>query len=211
MTVRPVRPGTGSQLLLDRFMPEYDVGLVHAGVFRVPPTVCYEAALTLDIFEAPLIRTLIEARGLPLRLAALRPGSGPETEPPPSPGFRMRDLPERGWLLLGEKPGAEMVLGMVGQPWKARGGAPSKPVTPDSFADFDEPGFLKIATGIRVDPYGSGSTILTIETRAALTDDESRRRFRPYWMVVEPFSRLIRWKAMRMLDRRLNGRPSGAV
>lgn len=211
MTVRPARPGSGSQLLLDRFMPEYDVDVAHSGVFRVPPEVCYEAVLTLDVFEAPLIRALIEARGLPWRLAALRPGRAAEQVPPPPPGFRMRDLPERGWLLLGETPEVEMVLGMVGQPWKARGGAPSTPVTAETFADFHEPGFLKIATGIHVDPYGSGSTVLTVETRAALTDDKSRRRFRLYWMVVEPFSRLIRWNAMRLLDRRLDRKPSQPV
>lgn len=204
MTVRPARPGTGSQLLLDRFMPQYDVDLVHSGVFRVAPEVCYEAVLALDIFEAPLIRALVEARGLPWRLTSLLPGRRVAEEPPGPPGFRMRDLPERGWLLLGEEPGAEMVLGIVGQPWKPRSGSPGTPVNPETFADFAEPGFLKIATSIHVDPYGSGSTILTVETRAVLTDEVSRRRFRPYWRVVEPFSNLIRWKAMRMLARRLN-------
>lgn len=199
-----VRPAVDHALLLDRFMPECDLSLVHSGVFRVPPEVCYDAVLTLDVFEAPLIRALIEARGLPLRLAALLPG---RTAPaaPEAAGFRMRDLPERGWLLLGETPEVEMVLGIVGQPWKPVGGSPSTPVTPETFAGFREPGFLKIATSVRVDPYGAASTILTVETRAVLTDEESRRRFRPYWHVVGPFSRLIRWKAMRMLDRQLNG------
>ena len=44
----------------------------------------------------------------------------------------------------------------------------------------------------------------TTETRVVLTDPESRRRFLRYWRAVGPFSRLIRWKALRMLDRRLN-------
>lgn len=206
MTVRPAGPSTGSALLLDRFMPRYDLTLVHCGVFRVPAEVCYDAVLSLDVFEAPLIRALIEARGLPWRLADVLPGRRASEPPPPPSGFRMRDLPERGWLLLGETPGAQMVLGIVGQPWKPRGGSPSTPVTPGTFAGFDDPGYLKIATSIHVAPYGEEATVLTVETRAVLTDEESRRRFRPYWRVVGPFSNLIRWRVMRILDRRLNDR-----
>jgi hypothetical protein len=205
-TLETPRPSTASGLLLDHFMPLYDVTVVHSGVFRVPPTVCYEAVLSLDVFEAPLIRALIDARGAPMRLAGIRGGRHPADEPLST--FRIRDMPQRGWLLLGETADVEMVLGLVGQPWKLSATAPSTPVTPESFTDFHEPGFLKIATSVRVDPYGSGSTILVVETRAVASDPESRRRFMPYWRVVGPFSHLIRWKTMRMLERRLNDRPS---
>jgi hypothetical protein len=96
----------------------------------------------------------------------------------------------------------------VGQPWKPRSGSPRAPVTAEGFRDFAEPGFLKLATSVRADPYGGASTILTLETRGVLTDAGSRRRFRPYWRVVGPFSHLIRWKALRMLERRLSPPPT---
>lgn len=206
-TLETPRSSTASGLLLDRFMPHYDLTVVHSGVFRVPPAVCYEAVLSLDVFEAPLIRALIDARGAPLRLAGIRDGQHLADDPVRLRTFRMRDMPQRGWLLLGETPDVEMVLGLVGQPWKLRGASPSTPVTPETFTEFHEPGFLKIATSVRVDAYGNGSTILVVETRAVASDPESRRRFMPYWRVVGPFSHLIRWKAMRMLERRLNGWP----
>ena len=72
-------------------------------------------------------------------------------------------------------------------------------MSPEQFLRFDRPGFAKIATSLRVDPYGSGSSILTMETRVAITDDESRRRFRRYWLLVGPFSAVIRRMAMRLL------------
>ena len=72
---------------------------------------------------------------------------------------------------------------------------------------LDRPGFAKIAASLRVDPYGSGSSILTMETRVAIIDDESRRRFRRYWLLVAPFSELIRRMAMRLLAADLR-RPS---
>ena len=59
-----------------------------------------------------------------------------------------------------------------------------------------KPGALVIAI---MDPYGQDASILTVETRVALTDDESRRRFRRYWLVIGPFSSLIRRMALRLL------------
>lgn len=194
--------GAGSELLLDRFVPHFDLNLVHAGVYRVPPPACYEAVLALDVFESPVIRAIIEARGVPARLAELMPGRRP-ARTSGHPTYRLGEMSQHGWLQLGEAPDVEMVLGMVGRPW-ARGATPSTPVTPETFSDFAEPGFAKIATSFRVDPYGGGWTILTTETLVVLTDPESRRRFLRYWRVVGPFSHLIRWKALRMLDRRLN-------
>ncbi|MFZ2013537.1 MAG: hypothetical protein WAV00_06925, partial [Nocardioides sp.] len=108
-----------------------------------------------------------------------------------------------GWISLGETPGAEMVLGQVGRPWKGVAVSTQVPTTPEQFTSFDEPGFAKIATSLRVDPYGNDSSILTMETRVAVTDETSRRRFRRYWLVIGPFSSLIRRTALRMLSSEL--------
>jgi hypothetical protein len=108
-----------------------------------------------------------------------------------------------GWTLLGETPGSEMVLGQVSRPWKATATSSDSPMTPQRFVSFDSPGFAKIATGLRVDPYGDRSCILTMETRVAVTDDASRLRFRRYWLLVGPFSDLIRRTTIRRLARDL--------
>ena len=113
--------------------------------------------------------------------------------------FGFRDLVDLGWISLGETPGVELVLGQVGRPWKGIAVSTRVPFTPGQFRSFDEPGFAKIATSIRVDPHGNDSSILTMDTRVALTDDTSRRRFRRYWLIVGPFSSLIRRMALRLL------------
>lgn len=194
----PDATATAHDLLLDRFMPSYDVDVVHSGVFRVPPEECHEALLSLDAFDSPLIHLLITARELPERLARRSSRTGRQRT------FLIRDMPEKGWLLLGETPGVETVLAGVGRPWTVGGAGPARPVTAESFADFDEPGFAKIAIGFWAAPYGSSASILVVETRALLTDPASRQRFRRYWRVAGPFSHLIRRRAFRMLDRRLN-------
>ena len=189
------------QLLIDQFLPRYDLAVVHAHVFRVPADECYRAAGELDLFRAPFIRILLDVRGLPQRVAsALRGPAGDSTTPGQSRAtFRVKDLVGLGWTQLGEIPGSQLVLGQVSRPWKPVATSTGSPVSPEQFMTLDRPGFAKIAASLRVDPYGSGSSILTMETRVALIDDESRRRFRRYWLLVAPFSELIRRMAMRLL------------
>ena len=110
-----------------------------------------------------------------------------------------------GWMVLGERPGTELIFGQVGKPWRPRGGAPSQPVTRAEFAGFDQPGFAKLVESTRVDPYGERSAIVTMETRVLCTDQDSRRHFRRYWLVVGPCSHLLRRTALHVWARRLEG------
>ena len=173
---------------------------MHADVFRATPAQCYLVASELDLFRTPWIRTLIGIRGLPQRVARTLRGRGTATTLEASRStFRFRDMVDMGWISLGETPGVELVLGQVGRPWKGVAVSTHVPTTPEQFRSFDEPGFAKIATSLRVDPYGNASSILTMETRVAITDDTSRRRFRRYWLVIGPLSSLIRRLALRLL------------
>lgn len=189
-----------SQLLVDRLMPHYDLAVVHAQVFRASPAACFRAARGVDLFAAPLIRTLLDLRGMAERLVGTLRGR-PQGRAPGTPRrkFQLEDMAGLGWILLGETPGVEFVLGQVSRPWKPGAISTGTPVTAEQFAGFDQPGFARIATSLRVDPYGSRSSILTMETRVALTDDASRRRFRRCWTLAGPFSHLIRRFALRLL------------
>lgn len=56
-------------------------------------------------------------------------------------------------------------------------------------------------------PQGDDASILTVKTRVRLTDADSRRRFKRYWLVVGPISSLIRDTALRQLTTRLHRAP----
>lgn len=116
-----------------------------------------------------------------------------------------------GWILLAETPGVEMVLGQVSRPWKADASSTDAPTTPEGFTNFDEPGFAKIVTSLRVDHYGTDSCILTMETRVATTDAMSRRRFRRYWLLIGPVSSVIRRMALRLLATELRQSARGTA
>lgn len=190
-------------LVLDEFLPAYDHVVCVSQVFRAPPEEVFEAAVTIDLYRLPLARVLIAARGLPARISDARARRRGEAVAPEPPTFRVRDLPAHGWILLGERPGVELVFGIVTKPWQARGGEPKQPVTAETFASFSEPGFAKLAESTRVTPYGARACILTLETRVAATDEDARRRYRRYWRATGPFIKLIRPAVMRALDRQL--------
>jgi hypothetical protein len=198
-------------LLIDRYLPRYDFAIVHASVLPARPEECYRAARGVDLLRDPVIRTLLGLRSLPQhlanRLAGRHRSVGTTTEPPRT--FRLDDMVRYDWVLLGEEPNVEIVFGQIGRPWKPVDASSGPPVAPAAFASFDRPGFAKIAFNIRVEPYGASSSILTAETRVALTDPQSLRRFARYWTLIGPFSALIRRIALRLIaaDLRRAGHP----
>ena len=200
------------ELLMEQFLPRYDLAVVHADVFRATPAQCYARVMDLDLFQAPFVRAALGIRALPQRaLGTLRaPENGTAINAPP-PTFRLRDMVGLGWILLAETPGIEMVLGQVSRPWKAVASSTDAPTTPEQFTTFDEPGFAKIVTSLRVDRYGNDSSILTVETRVATTDATSRRWLRRYWLLIGPVSSLIRRMALRLLAADLRRSPPGVA
>ncbi len=195
-------PGRDSTLLVDQFLPRYDFVVVHASVFAAPPDACYAAARGLDLLRDPAIRMLLGLRSFPQRLADRLPGRRAASgEDAPQRTFRLDDMlgPPMNWVLLGEEPDVQIVLGQIGRPWKPVGASEGPPVEAAEFASFDRPEFAKIAFSLRVQPYGYTSSILTMETRVALTDPRSLRRFTRYWRVVGPFVRSIDRMTLRRL------------
>lgn len=77
----------------------------------------------------------------------------------------------------------DVVVGAVGTPWRPGGGM-------SPFAEV-RPGTVRVAADIRAVPAGSGC-LLSTETRIQAMDDGARGAFRRYWLVVRPFSGLIR-------------------
>lgn len=109
------------------------------------------------------------------------------------------DVSSVGFALLAEKAGRSVVLGTVGRFWSLR--APRRPLPPDSFASFEEPGWAKAALSFEVEPEGEDRARVLTETRVRCTDERSRRAFRRYWLLVGPFSALIRRLWLREIRR----------
>jgi len=68
-----------------------------------------------------------------------------------------------------------------------------RPLPPEDFARFADPGYVKIAWTIRADADGDGRSIFRTETRVVATDPTARAKFRRYWSLASPGIILIRW------------------
>jgi hypothetical protein len=167
-----------SSTLLSEVLPEYHFRERHTRRVAAPPERVFAAVRELTVDDTPVARLLMRMRGL-----------GGDTARP-----IFEQMGRFGFELVAEDPGREVVLAAVGQPWKWRGGT-----RPDraEFRTFAEPGYAKMAMNYRLD----GETLST-ETRVFATDCASRRAFRRYWLVIRPFSGLIRRAWLRAIARR---------
>lgn len=74
---------------------------------------------------------------------------------------------------------------------------------PAEFKRLSSPGFTKIVWAMAARPVTPEVSVLSIETRVLATDPASRRKFRLYWLVVNPGVRLLRWAALHWAKREI--------
>jgi hypothetical protein len=170
----------------DDFLPVYDVSDAVATVAEADRKPTWEALLNVDLLklgrEAPMVGMLGALRMLPEIVGHLIHGERLAKAPQ---SMRLRDLEsipmaEGGWILLQERPGEEIALGLVGKFWR--------PViefarleSAEEFRSFDEPGFAKTVYDLAVREVGPNQTLVSGLMRTATTDERARRWFRRYW------------------------------
>ena len=168
-------------MLIDEFLPDYDVVEHHAIDVDAPVDEAYQAVKKLDLARSPVVLALLFARGLPTMFTgAVKPKRR----------LGLDEIVESGFVVLGEGPDRELVLGVVGKFWRPTSGVHR--IDRDEFVAFDSPGFAKGAWNFAVSARPGGGSRVETETRVACTDDDARRKFGWYWRLVGPFSALIR-------------------
>ena len=149
------------------------------------PQAVWAALLDADLIEVgkrtPLAGLLGALRVLPELASHLLHGERPPHAPA---SLRLREVtnlpPEQGgWVLLGERPGQELALGLVGKFWRPVIEYPQVPA--ERCHDFHEPGYAKAIYALSVHPLGGGRSLLSGLMRTATTDEHARRWFRRYW------------------------------
>ena len=168
---------------LERVMPVYDFRLRHDRWIEVPPPRVYAALLRLRLEDLTIARPLLRVRHLGR-----------------SAGTGGAPLVERGPVtVLSSNPSRELVAGAVARPWQL---TPTRR-TVRSLAEFgaiDEPGWTKYLFDFTLTPEGAG-TRLSTETRGRSSSPEARRAFAVYWILIRPFSGLVRRDMLRAVER----------
>jgi len=172
-------------MLLDDFLPVYDVSDAVATVVNANVSTTWQALMAVDLIEVgrrkPLVGVLGGLRALPEIVGHLLHGEMPSAGPAQ---LRLRDLQalpaaSGGWVLLGERPDDEIALGLVGKFWRPV--IEWAEVPADQFRDWATPGFAKTIYALSVRRIDDHHTLLAGAMRTATTDAAARQWFRRYW------------------------------
>lgn len=178
--------------LVDRYLHAPQIVEEHSVVIDAPADRIWAAVDSVDMSDVPAVRFLMRVRMLWSRAF----------------GGTMEMTPDGPEMTLLARTDTEVVHGLVGR-WWAIGDETRRAVdTVDEFLAFAEPGWAKGTFSFRVEELPDGRIRLHTETRVRTTDEQSYRAMRRYWMVIGPFSGLIRHMLLRAIARKATNQPA---
>jgi hypothetical protein len=182
--------------LIDDWLPSFDESEFHTREVAAEPAEVASALRELRSGDLRLTGLLMGIRTLPALVSGRR---RPRTDRPLIEGVLAA-----GFVMLDERPGEQIVLGVAGRPWRPRGDGLDAIDGPEQFRDYDRPGSVRCAWDFVLEPAPrGGGTLVATETRIAGTDAAGTRTFRRYWRLVQPGSALIRRDILRAVARRV--------
>jgi len=186
-------------MLIESFAPNPDAIETHSIEIAASCETVYQALWTADLGGSPVIQALLALRSVPERVLH----SGHRRRLPRK--VTLHTLIEAGFGRLAEEPGQEIVLGIAGRFWRPSGNL--LPFQPENFQGLVPPGLARAVWNFTVQEADAGRTLLSTETRIVCGDAGSRLKFRAYWLIVRPFSGLIRLIMLRAVRRACEGAP----
>lgn len=162
-------------MLIDEFIPIFDFSERHQTLVPAPKEVVRRAADEWQPRESLLWRVLFRLRGLGRIESSLRGWAEAE-----------------GFLCLAEHHD-EVLYGQAGRFWALNErGALVSPRTVEEFRAFNDPRYAIAIMNLRVEALSPNRTRLYTETRVHALGPQARWRFRLYWLLIRPFSGLLR-------------------
>jgi hypothetical protein len=180
-------------MLIDSFAPYPDVVETHRIEIAAPCEAVYQALWTADLGSSPFVKGLLALRSLPERIVHRGHKRRPNQK------LTLETIIEAGFGRLAEEPGREIVLGVAGQFWRPLSNI--LPFNPEHFHGSAPTGLARAVWNFTVQETRAGHTLLSTETRVICGDPASRLKFRLYWLLIRPFSGLIRRLMLRAVQR----------
>lgn len=162
-------------MLIDDFLPEYDFHERHQTLVAASRDAVRRAAAEWQPASSFLWRLLLRLRGLG------------------APRGTLREWAEgNGFLCLADTED-EIVHGQAGRFWAGdERSALVSPKTVEEFRALNDPRYAVAVMNVHVDAFGPARARLYTETRVRALSPGARRRFRLYWLLIRPFSGLLR-------------------
>ena len=174
---------------LDELMPRADVTARYETHVKAPLEQTREALRRADFSQMPLTRVLMGLRklGWSRRKAA-------------QAGTQEERLRAAGFIPIPTGSENEALHGVVGRFWRPDSGTLCG-LTAEEIIAFEREGFAKAMWNFTVERETDSLTRLATETRVVVYGSAARRKFRAYWLLVGPFSGLIRKEMLRLVRR----------
>ncbi len=189
-------------LLIDKYLPKWDVRERHSIVVPAPLETTYAAIMTADLAHGTIVRSLLLLRALP---AALLRRRTMDISSARREAVTLAAFEQRGFRVLEECRPDELVIGLEGKFWTMDGCL--KTPDADAFRSIPPaPGSARAVWNFRIEEIGVREVRLSTETRVLCADRKARIRFLAYWTIVRPGSGLIRRAMLRAIRDVATGR-----
>ena len=189
-STQPVQEQRSETRAIERLIPAWDVRSYHQTIVQAPADTVFGVAEHFDLQSIPLVRAIFWLRGKLMRASRSSPRR---------PAGLVAETKRLGWGELYRRPGRELVMGAVTQPWLAD--VKFTAVPEDEFLGYGEHDRVKIVWTIEAVPIEPGLTLLRTETRVRATDLVAREKFLRYWRFAQYGIELIRRLHLRAVRR----------
>jgi hypothetical protein len=159
-------------MLQDKYLPKFHFQSAHTIQVNVPVEGIYPLLSNLKFKHSGITYWLMKLRGM---------------NPPEY--FSTQWFEDSHFVKLEETQNQEVILGIIGQPWKLVGNL--QKFQPHEFIPFNNSEFIKATWSFEVVRLET-QTVIKTETRILCGSEHVRRRFGRYWFFIKPFSGLIR-------------------
>jgi hypothetical protein len=182
-------------MMLDTYIPEYELHMYHAIVVDADPEQVYAATKELQAKEISwIVWFLLAVRDIPDKLFRKYTSNIVASKP-----FLSQMLEQGATLLEDSQDG--IIIGMIGEFWKISGGCELKFSSKQEFVEFDKAEYAT-ALGDFCFREENGKTVLSTETRVSVPNEKNRKKFAFYWRMIYWPSSWIRSLWLRAIKRR---------
>lgn len=182
-----------SQNLINQFLPKYRLRQVDRIRLSCSPEKAWDTIRNFDTYDLAISKFLFNLRVIPEQIFKRFRGQKVRLKR----HSRINDFTGagKGFQILAEEPGREIVIGSIGKFWKLNIEYAEFDI--HKFQEFRKPGYGKLVWNLRLDPDSQSGSWLTWELRVTSTDDSSWSKFRKYWFLIGNFSHLLRRMALK--------------
>ncbi len=165
-----------NETLIEKYLPQYTFREYHSIEVNSPVEQVYECSRDFDLSQSRVTRLLFTIRGLPTSRMNLQ-------------GF----LEDMNFTSLEDKAPHEFLAGF----WlkKKIESVPSY----EAFSNNTISAKIKTVWNFRCQEISLGTTRLSTETRVLCIDSSTKLTFGLYWLIIRPFSGLIRLEMLKII------------